>query len=96
MSDEKKRRRIELGEKFMKWAQSVPEPPPCLTCGRIVLAGRCCNDAKFPPWPACANCGIVFASTEGKCCTDPYFPDGTWYRDYFPDYFKDKKSDDTK
>jgi hypothetical protein len=84
MTEEKKRRHIELGEKFMKMVQRVPAFPPCLTCGRIVMIGRCCSDPKFGPWPPCANCGTVFGTTKGDCCADPYFPDDS------------EKSDDTK
>lgn len=31
------------------WALSKEDLPPCQNCGRVVLAGKCCDNPKFDP-----------------------------------------------
>lgn len=36
-------------EEFLSMCMKAGDPQPCRNCGRVVLAGRCCNNPDVPP-----------------------------------------------
>lgn len=44
-------RKAQSREAFAWTVARAPEPDPCRACGRLVLAGRCCDKPDFPPYP---------------------------------------------
>lgn len=38
-------------ERFAWTVARAPTPDSCRNCGRLVLAGRCCDAPDFPPYP---------------------------------------------